>query len=281
MIEKNTIRLAFHRQALGSTYINNKINFTQNYGILFYKVGKVLVQNLFLKDSPRNPLYFGNDLWKKKFYYLSKWYLEPSIFESTIKELTILPYILGCLAGLAARDSWFILENKPDNLISLDKYAENDFYLACNILESLLIEFSWLEIFEKKNTNKENSFNFQFQSKNPLHMIKKGLFSVMNQDAKNTVLTESFNQKISYKKELYQLTSNITWAPKISRLNFIRTNLFNWINRPNEFKVTYNFDFSKKKKRKNLMVHKKILNFLKLFSTKQKSNFLMKGFYLE
>lgn len=250
IIEKKTIRLAFHRQALSSTYINNKINFTQNYGILFYKVGKVIIQNLFLKNSSRNPLYFGIDLWKKKFYYLSKWYLEPSIFESTIKEFTILPYILGCLAGLAARDSWFILENKPDNLISLDKSAENDFYLACGILESLLIEFSSLEIFNRKNSNKI-FFNFQFQIKNPLYIMKKGLFSIINENAKDKLLNKSFNQIIPYKKELYQLTSNITWAPKIFRLNFIRTNLFNWINRPNEFKVTYNFDFSKKKEKKN------------------------------
>ena len=150
IIEKRILRLAFHRQALGSTYITNKRNFTQNYGIVFYKIGKVIIQNLFLKNFSKNPLYFGNDLWKKKFYYLSKWYLEPSIFESTIKEFTILPHILGCLAGLASRDSWFILENKPDNLISLDKSAENDFYLACGILESLLIEFSWLEIVKKK-----------------------------------------------------------------------------------------------------------------------------------
>nr|BDN79683.1 Component of 2-MD heteromeric AAA-ATPase complex [Ditrichum rhynchostegium] len=251
IIEKKTIRLAFHRQALGSTYINNKINFTQNYGILFYKVGKVIIQNLFLKNSSRNPLYFGNDLWKKKFYYLSKWYLEPSIFESTIKEFSILPHILGCLAGLAARDSWFILENKPDNLISLDKSAENDFYLACGILESLLIEFSWLEILNKKNTNKTKKLNFQFQTKNPLYMIKKGLFSIINQNTKNKLLNKSLNQAIPYKKELYQLTSNITWAPKLSRLNFIRTNLFNWINRPNQFEVTYNFNFSKKKEKKN------------------------------
>jgi len=248
IIEKNIIRLAFHRQALGSTYTNNKMNCTQNYGIVFYKVGKVIVQNLFIKNSSKNPLYFGNDLWKKKFYYLSKWYLEPSNFESAIKEFIILPHILGCLAGLAARDSWFILKNKPDNLISLDKYAENDFYLACNILESLLKEFSWLEIFEKESINKKKNFNFQFQSKNPLHMIKKGLFSIINKNAKNTLVKKSLNQKFLYKKELYQLTSNITWAPKISRLNFVRTSLFNWINRPNELKITYNFDFSKKKK---------------------------------
>nr|UGN11277.1 hypothetical chloroplast RF21 [Pterobryopsis orientalis] len=269
-IEEKTIKLAFHRQALGSTYINNKIIFTQNYSILFYKVGKLLVQNLFIKNSPRNPLYFGNDLWKKKFYYLSKWYLEPSIFESTIKEFTILPHILGCLAGLAARDSWFILENKPDNLISLDKYAENDFYLACNILESLLIEFSWLETFERKNTNKQKIFNFQFQQKNPLHMIKKGLFSKLNQNAKNTLLNKSINEVIPYKKELFQLTSNITWAPKVSRLNFIRSNLFNWINRSNEFKITYNFDFSKKKEKKEFNGSPKNSQFFEIIQHKTK-----------
>ncbi len=250
IIEQKIIRLAVHRQVLGSTYINNKINFTQNYGILFYKVGKSIIQNLFLKNFSRNPLYFGNDLWKKKFYYLSKWYLEPSIFESTIKEFIILPHVLGCLAGLAARDSWFISENKPDNLILLDKSAENDFYLACGILESLLIEFSWLEIFEKKDTNKTKSFNFKFQTKNPLYMIKKGLFSIITQNKNKKLLNKSFNQAISYKKELYQLTSNITWAPKLFRLNFIRTNLFNWINRPNQFEVTYNSNFSKKKEKK-------------------------------
>nr|QWW92537.1 hypothetical chloroplast RF21 [Amphidium sp. 49156] len=270
IIEKRTIRLAFHRQALGSTYINNKINFTQNYGILFYKVGKVIIQNLFLKNSSKNPLYFGNDLWKKKFYYLSKWYLEPSIFESTIKEFTILPHILGCLAGLAARDSWFILENKPDNLISLDKSAENDFYLACGILESLLIEFSWLEIFEEENTNKKTNLNFQFQTKNPLYMIKKGLFSVINQTTKKKLFNKSLNQTIPYKKELYQLTSNIAWAPKISRLNFIRPNLFNWINRPNEFEVTYNSNFSKKKEKKHFNGSPENFHFFEIIQHKTK-----------
>jgi hypothetical protein len=106
-----------------------------------------------LNNYSGNPLYFGNDLGKKKFYYLSKWYLEPFIFESTIKEFTILPHILASLVGLAAQDSYFILENKPDNLISLDKSAENDFYLACGIFESLFHEFSWIEIFDEKKTN--------------------------------------------------------------------------------------------------------------------------------
>ncbi len=53
---------------------------------------------------------------------------------------------------LAARDSWFLSQNKPDDLISLDRYAENDFYLACGILESLPIEFPWLEISQEKSS---------------------------------------------------------------------------------------------------------------------------------
>ena len=270
IIKKKVIRLAFHRHTLGFTYINNKINFIQNYGILFYKVGKIIIQNLFLKNSSKNFLYFGNDLWKKKFYYLSKWYLEPSIFESTIKEFSMLPHILGCLAGLAARDSWFILKNKPDNLISLDRFAENDFYLACGILESLLTEFSWLEIVKKKNTNKTKNFNFQFQTKNPLYMIKKRLFSIMNQNTKNKLLNKSVNQTMIYKKKLYQLSSNISWAPKISRLNFIRTNLFNWINRPNQFETTYNLTFSKKKEKKKIYRSIENSNFFEIIQRKTK-----------
>nr|YP_009041032.1 Ycf2 [Tetraphis pellucida]AIB08520.1 Ycf2 [Tetraphis pellucida] len=249
IIYKNTIKLAFHKQTLGSTYINNKINFTQNYGILFYKVGKVIIQNIFIKNYSRNPLYIGNDLWKKKFYYLSKWYLEPSIIESTIKEFTILPHILGCLAGLAARDSWFILKNKPDNFISLDRYAENDFYLACGILESLLIEFPWLETFNKNNIDKEMKLSVQFQTKNPLYMIKKGLFSIVDKNIRNKLSKQAI--PYNYKKKLYQLTSNINWAPKISRLNFIRSNLFNWIKRPNEFEVTHDLGLSRKKEEKS------------------------------
>nr|YP_009732773.1 hypothetical chloroplast RF21 [Buxbaumia aphylla]QHU77115.1 hypothetical chloroplast RF21 [Buxbaumia aphylla] len=248
-IHENAIRLAFYRHTLGSTYMNTKIKLTQNYGILFYKVGKVVIQNIFVKNFSKNPLYIGNDLWKKKFYYLSEWYLEPSIFAPTLKEFTILPYILSCLAGLAARDSWFILENKPDNLISLDKSIENDFYLACGILESLLIDFPWLEIIEE-NDKKKNVI-FQFQIKNPLHMIKKGLFLTVDENTTNKISNKSFKQITFSKSKLYELMSNITWTPKLFRLNFIRSNLFNWIKRPNELETIYNSGLSKKKEKKD------------------------------
>ena len=277
IINIKTIRLAFYRQALGSTYIDNKINFSQNYGILFYKVGKAIIQNLFIKSSSINPLCIGNDLWKKKFYYLSKWYLEPSIVESTIKEFTILPHILGCLAGLAARDSWFILQNKPGNLISLDRYAENDFYLACGILESFLIEFPWLEISGKKKINRKLELTLQFQIRNPLHMIKKGLFSIVSKKfihTENELSNKSFKQTTHYKEKLYQLTNNITWAPRILRLSFIRSNLFDWIKRPNQFKVAYNFQLSKKEEKKNFNNLQENSHFCRIVQNKTKEQLL-------
>nr|QFK69571.1 Ycf2 [Pogonatum inflexum] len=272
VIHENAVRLAFHRQALGFTYINKKQNFTQNNGTVFYKVGKVIIQNLFIKNFSKNPLYLGNDLWKKKFYYLSKWYLEPTTIESTIKEFTILPHILGCLAGLAARDSWFIVEKKSENLISLDKYIENDFYLACGILESLLKEFSWLEIFEKNNTNRNFKLTYQCKIKDSLHMIKKRLFLVVNENKRNKLSnkSKSLKKNIYYKKKLYQLISNITWVPKIYRINFIRSNLFNWTKRPNDYKISYNLDFLGGREKKKFTGSQENINFCEIIEHKTK-----------
>nr|AND48497.1 hypothetical protein RF2 [Flatbergium sericeum] len=241
IIDTDTTRFAFHRQASGFTHMDSGMRLTKNYGILFYKVGKAIIQNILIRDFPKNPLYISNDLWKKKFYYLSKWYLEPSVTESTIKEFTVLPHVLGCLAGLAARDSWFVSENKPDNLISLDKYAENDFYLACGIMESLPIEFPWLEISQEKGIDKKMELTFRSRMKKPLHMIRRGLFSIANRGIVHTRNELSiYEQTIHYREKLYQLTSNTVWAPRILRLSFIRGNLFDWVGRPNEFEVAYN-----------------------------------------
>nr|BAT70093.2 hypothetical protein Ycf2 [Takakia lepidozioides] len=256
VIQTNTIRLAFHRQASGFTYTDNEMGFGQNFGILFYKVGKAVIQNILIKNYHRNPLYIGNDLWRKKKYYLSKCYLESSIFEPAIKEFTILPHVLGCLAGSAARDSWFISGDKPDNWISLDRYAEDDSHLAYGILESLLVEFPWLEISRRNNIDKKKELTLQFQTRNPLHMIQKGFFSIANKKCIHTQKESLPNKFVSertthYKEKLYHLTSNTAWAPRISRLSFIRSNLFDWIKRSNEFEVAYNYRLSKGKERRN------------------------------
>lgn len=71
---------------------------------------------------------------RKCFCYLSKWYLEPLIFETTVKELTILPHILGCLVGSTTQDYWSISEQSRENGIPLDRFVEHDLDLASSLL---------------------------------------------------------------------------------------------------------------------------------------------------
>nr|YP_009863047.1 Ycf2 protein [Anthoceros agrestis]QKD76503.1 Ycf2 protein [Anthoceros agrestis] len=247
----DAVRLALHRQTLGFTYINNQMLFCQNKGVLLHKIGKAVIQNIFIKIFPMNPLYIGSDLWKKKFYYLSEWFLEPSVTEPTIKELTLLSYILGCLAGLAAGDSWSILEHESENLIPLNKFIENDFDLACGISESFLVEFSWLEIFQDESINNEIEFFPKIGASHFLNMMQRGISSTTSgkfmykQDGLRN--RSIFKKTVQYKEKLYELASETTWAPKIWRLSFIRTKSFDWIGRPNDFESLYSFWFLREK----------------------------------
>lgn len=218
VIYGNTIGLAFHRQALGFTYTDMNTECSQNDEKLIYEIGKAIVRNIVTKKFTMNPLCKGNNFWKKRFYYLSEWYLEPHISETTIKEFTILSHILGCLAGSAARDSWFGSKNKQENLIPLDK---NDSNSACTILESLLVEFPKLEIYEDESLFNEKALAPYSQTTNLLNIMQKTIFPT------------------KYKQKVYNLVSNTACSPRIWRFSLIRSNIFNRIKRPNEFRIPY------------------------------------------
>ncbi len=93
-------------------------------------------------------------------------------------------------------------QNKPDDLIFLDRYVENDFYLACGILESPPIKFPWLEISQEKNINKKIELTFRSQMKKPLHMIRRGLFPMANRGVIHTKNELSiYEQTIHYREK--------------------------------------------------------------------------------
>nr|YP_009922657.1 Ycf2 [Wiesnerella denudata]QNA49805.1 Ycf2 [Wiesnerella denudata] len=250
-IDSNTLKFAFHRQIFGLTYTNNKLNFEKIFKIVIYKIGKTIIQNILIKNCSINLLNIGNVLWKKNFYYLSKWYLEPSIDESIIKELTILTHVLGCLAGTAARDSWVLLEKKEQKSLPIDKLVENDFTLTFSILESFFSEFPWLEICQNNFVNYKKNKIIQFPTKNSLNIMQNGIFAIVN---KKFLYTQNdlqhklsvFHQINCNKKEIYEF-KNTSWSPRFWRLSFFRSHLFDWIKRPNDFEFSYKFGFSKKK----------------------------------
>ena len=244
------IKLAFNRQVLGFSHTNNKPNYQQNFKILLYKIGKAIIQNMIIQGFATNPLNISNCLWKRKFYYLSKWYLEPSIDDSIIKESTILVNVLGCLAGIAARDSWFLLEKDVNKSLSLDKSIENDLDLAFNILETFSSDFSWLETCENPFFDYKKKKSDMFLTKNFLNIMHKGIFTIANKDIQN-IHNNSENEHLLAKNKMINRSisefNNTTWSPRFWRLNFCRSHLFYWIKRPNEFTFSHRFGFYKQK----------------------------------
>ena len=250
------IKLAFNRQVLGFSHTNNKPNYQQNFKILLYKIGKAIIQNIIIQGFATNPLNISNYLWKKKFYYLSKWYLEPSMDDSIIKESTILVHVLGCLAGIAARDSWVLLEKDVTKYLSLDKSIENDLDLAFSILETFSSDFPWLETCENQLVDYKRKTPHILLTKNFLNIMHNGIFAIANKSITNTQNNSQNEYLIGKNKTINRIISefnNTAWSPRFWRLNFCRSQLFNWIKRPNDFEFFHTFGFSKKKifERKN------------------------------
>ena len=168
-----------------------------------------------------NPLSTKKELWKKRFCYLSEWYLEPSIAETTMKELTILPHILGCLAGSAARDSWSISERNRENWIPFDKLAEHDLDIASSLLESILVEFpfSRLGICRGKPDKDQSKFDkdqitFVPQPKmRNNHMIR----FLKEYELKFTLATKKMYRDMDMDEELIK---SVVWTPRTWRLSY-------------------------------------------------------------
>nr|WGO60124.1 hypothetical chloroplast RF2 [Aneura pinguis]WGO60210.1 hypothetical chloroplast RF2 [Aneura pinguis] len=243
----DTIELAFRRQIFRFTHTNNQSHLSHNFGVLFYKIGKAIIQNILIKKSFTNLLSISNYLWKKNFYYLSQWYLELSIDNSIMKELTILIHILNCLAGIAARDSWFLPEKNSDTLIPLDKSLENDLSLASSILESFPMEFSWLENRGTQFVNHEQRETKILSTKSYSSIIQNGLFTISDSS------TIRLRNNYEYKSLVFQQKSllggrnfefqNTAWSPRSWRLSFSRSHLFDWMKRPNDSEFPHEFNF--------------------------------------
>ena len=241
----DTIKLAFHRQIFGFTHTNNKPNFQRNFKIVLYKIGRAVIQNILIEGSATNPLNISNYLWKRKFYYLSKWYSEPSIDESIVKESTIIVYVLSCLAGVAARDSWFFSEENPDTSIPLDKSVENDLDLAFSILENFSVEFPWLETCKTRFFNYKQKKSEIFSTKNFLSIMQNGIFAIANRSFIYSHKNPEYESLISRHKILEKISCEFketAWSPRFWRLSFSRSYLFDWIKRPNDFEFFQNLE---------------------------------------
>nr|YP_007374776.1 Ycf2 [Ophioglossum californicum]AGC26689.1 Ycf2 [Ophioglossum californicum]QXF60062.1 Ycf2 [Ophioglossum vulgatum] len=213
----DTIRLAFYRQ--GWT-IDNRSQSETVHEILLYRIGRTIIRNIFTKNPCMDFPLVNNHLLRKRFYFISDWYLEPPIVESTVKESTILSHILGCLAGLAARDSWFAWRNEQENSAPLARIAENDFQLACGILESLLEEFPRLNLCENElNRNALTSFGTRIFSTTVKRLISQN-FSGNRVISNGSIEDNAFSFDVN--GLFCGVPHDIYRAPRFWRISFLR-----------------------------------------------------------
>nr|QUG10266.1 Ycf2 [Hymenophyllum barbatum] len=223
-IYNDTIELALHRQNSIVTCIGNENQFSSEYRTLLYKIGKSVLKNDWIINPYTGILFINDNKLKKRFYHLYNWYLEPSITESTIKEFTIFPYILVPLAGLAARDCWKMDIKHEENAILIDKIEENDFNLACGILEILSKNFLCSEF--GRSTSQKKSFPFvslidrNFYS----NIIYSSYFSrLTKKGVSNDLRKKQSNKTDSIIKEVLR---EIAWSPKVWHFSFQRSGSF-------------------------------------------------------
>nr|AWK92244.1 putative chloroplast RF2 [Isoetes piedmontana] len=200
------------------------IDISRNYEKHLYRVGKA-IENIVIRSIKTSPLCEGKstDIFLKgNFDDLFK-YLESSITENTIKEFTILSYILGCLAGLAARDSWFISEDKEENSIFFEDEYENSFDIACSFSENLLVEFPWLETHQDNSINNEINNKVRFAS----HPETRVPMIIMQMQKFYT---------FSYRRAVrrYGMATDTAFTFNKRRLDFFCDNLY-WIGIPDKF----------------------------------------------
>lgn len=234
-LQLDDIRSVLYR-GLRANENSSRASLVQNFDKLQYKIGRAIVQTTLVRPNPMIPLRSRYDLWKPRFYYLSKAYLQPEFSKSTVTQLNILPHILSCLAGPAARDAWLLLNKttlKEDSFY-LNVEIAHDLDLAVNLFESVFKEFAYLDICNSDNKN--ITFVPEFKKMQNLVILDQG-----NDVAKKAFdayqsglnLTLSTQDTLS-EGYLEHLSLDVVWSSRVERLSLSRNILFDLLKKVDE-----------------------------------------------
>nr|AJE61606.1 Ycf2 [Cystopteris protrusa] len=243
IIRSDAIELALHRQHSTASDMGNGIESGSEWEIFSYEIAEATSKNSLI-DTYLTKTYIGRNALKMRFYYLSNWYVEPSITKSTFNEFTLFSHILGVLAGLVARDSLQMDIRKKENFIVIDKLVENDLNLACGVLENLSTNFSRSEICGDGSRH-SNSLSFSVPIDKPKYysgvtstsrsskFMRKGGFSSLT-DFELQQSPELINSSPT------EVSREITWSHKAWRLRFLRSGAYELIRVLSEPNHLYN-----------------------------------------
>nr|YP_010417271.1 Ycf2 [Viola tricolor]USF11826.1 Ycf2 [Viola tricolor] len=237
IIDTNIIRSALHRQTWD---FRSQVRSVQDYGILFYQIGRAVAQNVFLSNCPIDPIsiYMKKKSCNEGDSYLYKWYFE---LGTSMKKLTILLYLLSCSAGSVAQDLWSLPGPDEKNGITYYGLVENDSDLVHGLLEveGALVGSSWTEKDCSQFDNDGVTLLLRPEPRSPLDMMQNGSCSILDQ----RFLYEKYESEFEEGEGVLDpqqieedLFNHIVWAPRIWRpWGF----LFDCIERPNELGFPY------------------------------------------
>nr|QKV47131.1 conserved hypothetical chloroplast protein Ycf2 [Tectaria decurrens]QKV47142.1 conserved hypothetical chloroplast protein Ycf2 [Tectaria decurrens]WVH13663.1 conserved hypothetical chloroplast protein Ycf2 [Tectaria coadunata] len=243
IICSDAIELALHRQHSTASDMGNGIESGSEWEIFSHEIEEATSKNSLI-DTYLTNTYIGRNALKMRFYYLSNWYVEPSITESTFNEFTLFSHILGILAGLVARDSLQMGMREKENFIVIDKFVENDLNLACGVLENLSTNFSRSEIC-KGGSRRSSSLSLYVPIGKPKYcsgvtstsrsskFMRKGGFSRLT----DFELQQSPELRNSSPTEV---SREITWSRKAWRLRFLRSGAYELMRVSSEPNHLYN-----------------------------------------
>jgi hypothetical protein len=226
----DAIGLALHRQHSTASDMGDGIESGSEWEISSYEKAEGTSKNSLIDAYLTNISFIGRDALKMRFYYLSNWYVEPSITESTINEFALFSHILGLLAGLVARDSFQMDMRKKENFIVIDKLVENDLNLACGVLENLSNNFSRSEIY-RDGSRHNNSLSFPFPIDKPKYCSGVTPTSRSSKFTRRGLFSSLTNFEMQQSPELMnssptEVSREITWSHKAWRLRFLRSGTY-------------------------------------------------------
>nr|YP_009478241.1 hypothetical protein [Adiantum shastense]YP_009478257.1 hypothetical protein [Adiantum shastense]AVP32734.1 hypothetical protein [Adiantum shastense]AVP32739.1 hypothetical protein [Adiantum shastense] len=225
----NAIGLALHRQHSTVSDMGNGMESNSEWEISSYKMAEATSRNSLIDIYLTNIPSIRRDALKMRFYYLSNWYVEPSITESTIDEFTMFSHLLELLAKLVARDSFQMDMGKKENFIVIDKLVENDLNLACGVLENLSNNFSRPEIC-REGSRRSNSFPPPLPIGKPKYCSGVTSPSRSSKSPRKGRLSSLTDFEMQQSPELINSTTEIsreiTWSHKAWRLRFLRSETY-------------------------------------------------------
>lgn len=224
-LESGVIQFDIHSQylhhqdasqlSLYGTRIYEDLFLQQREELAWYKLGKAVAQGVFVNSNIEFAFCYAHSP-KDRFASIYKPYFQSTSTEPTVGELTMLPYILSCLAGSAARDAWLSSETRAGKYVlgGGNIQASDDLELVSALFETLSHQIARPSIHTESNVELYNSPQSRATNKSSISSL---FTEAMHSEVYDT---RTFTHN-SYDKSLFGFYCNA----KTQRLSIYRSTL--------------------------------------------------------